>query len=146
MVKKSSKKERSDIASAIDNIIDTSIFEGGNETFDFETLKLLEQIEMTATMNSVTTQETLGTLNTGEDNTFNATFTPEGSSAINSMSYDGTNLSVIFRGKDTVYEYMLSEDSLADVIDELYATLVDGEGSVGSLINSMIRKNQLQLV
>lgn len=146
MVNKSSKKECSDIASAIDNIIDTSIFEGGNETFDFETLKLLEQIEMTATMNSVTTQETLGTLNTGEDNTFNATFTPEGSSAINSMSYDGTNLSVIFRGKDTVYEYMLSEDSLADVIDELYATLVDGEGSVGSLINSMIRKNQLQLV
>jgi hypothetical protein len=97
-------------------------------------------------MNSVTTQEMLGTLNTGDDNTFEATFTPEGSSAISAMSYNGDTLSVTFRGREDAYEYMLSDEALGDIIDELYATLVDAEGSVGSLVNRMIRNNQLKLV
>jgi hypothetical protein len=146
MVKQSKSPEDPKITSAIDNLINSSLFGEFNESFDLETLKLLEQIEMTATMNSVTTQELLGTLNTGEDNTFNATFTPEGSTAISAISYDGNNLNVTFRGNDTVYEYMLSEEALGDIVDELYATLVDAEGSMGSLINQMLRSNKLQLV
>jgi hypothetical protein len=138
--------EELDIASTIDDIIETSVFDGFNESLDPKTLKLLEEIEMTATMNSVTTQEMLGTLNTGDDNTFEATFTPEGSSAISAMSYNGDTLSVTFRGREDAYEYMLSDEALGDIIDELYATLVDAEGSVGSLVNRMIRNNQLKLV
>lgn len=141
MVKKSS------ITRVVDELINTDIFSGYNEQLDNETLKLLEIYEMQSTMNSVTTMPAMGQLDVGPDNTFGATFTEEGSSAISSMSYMGELLDVTYRSNpDMTYQYTVIEDILSDIMNEVRSTLVDGEGSVGSLISRLKNSNAIQLV
>lgn len=141
MVKKSS------ITRVVDELINTDIFSGYNEQLDNETLKLLEIYEMQSTMNSVTTMPAMGQLDVGPDNTFGATFTEEGSSAISSMSYMGELLDVTYRSNpDMTYQYTVTEDILSDIMNEVRSTLVDGEGSVGSLISRLKNSNAIQLV
>lgn len=146
MVVRSRHKEDNDYSSMIDDLIETSFLESGYETLDSETLKLIEDYEMTATMNSITTQPKLGQLNIGQD-CFNASFTPEGSSAIERMTYNDEILTVTFRrSPGTQYEYIIpSMRTLSNIMEEVQATLVEGEGSVGRMIQSLIRNNEIQL-
>lgn len=147
MVKKSSPRRPDKITSVIDDLIDLDFIPSCNEEFDLETLKLLEEYEMQSTMNSVETQTAMGQLDVGPDNTFQATFTEEGSTPIQSMSYMNDLLTVVFRSNPgTEYQYIVPVDTLTQIIDEVRSTLVEGEGSVGRLINSLIRSNTLQLV
>jgi hypothetical protein len=148
MVRKSSRRRRStDITSLVDSLIDTELFSCYNEELDLETLKLLEIYEMQSTMNSVDTMPAMGQLDVGPNNTFSATFTEEGSSAIQSVSYLGEMLDVIYRSNPSViYQYTATEDTLSDIMKEVQATLVDGEGSVGSIISRLKNSNAIQLV
>lgn len=117
------------------------------EELDFDTLKLLEDYEMQSTMNSVETMAKLGQLQMGDNNTFIATFTEEGSSALLSLSYVNDLLNVVFRKSPSMeYQYAISENDLMDLIEEVEATLIDGEGSVGRKIQSLISNNKVQLV
>jgi hypothetical protein len=147
MVRKSSRRRSSDITSLVDSLIDTEVFSCYNEELDLETLKLLEIYEMQSTMNSVDTMPAMGQLDVGPNNTFSATFTEEGSSAIQSVSYMGEMLDVIYRSNPSViYQYTATEDTLSDIMKEVQATLVDGEGSVGSIISRLKNSNAIQLV
>ena len=102
---------------------------------------------MQSTMNSVDTMPAMGQLDVGPNNTFSATFTEEGSSAIQSVSYMGEMLDVIYRSAaDVIYQYTATEDTLSDIMKEVQATLVDGEGSVGSIISRLKNSNAIQLV
>jgi hypothetical protein len=116
------------------------------EMLNSDTLKILENYEMESVMNSVETQSDMGQLNVGPNNTFKATFTEAGSSAISFMSYLNEQLTVKFRNSAREYQYLVSESSLNEIMDEVRATLVEGEGSVGALIQRMTRQNIIQLV
>jgi hypothetical protein len=134
-----------------DILPDTLLDEDGfpvveQEYLDPDTLKILENYEMESVMNSVETQATMGQLNVGPDNTFEATFTESGSSAISFMSYMDDKLTVKFRKSTQDYQYLVSESVLAEIMDEVRATLIDGEGSVGAMIQRMTRQNIIQLV
>lgn len=126
----------------------SSGFLNGNlyEEFDDEIFKLMENLEMQSTMNSIETMQALGQLDSDGKN-FVASFTEEGSSAVMSMSYNNDSLFVTFRkSPDTTYQYVLTEKVRSDIYDEVVATLVDGEGSVGRLIQGLISSNQIHLV
>lgn len=147
MVKKSSRRRSTDITSVVDDLMNSDIFSGYNEQLDNETLQLLEIYEMQTTMNSVNTMPSMGQLDVGPENTFSATFTEEGSSAISSMSYMGELLNVVYRSNpEMTYQYTATDAILSDIMDEVQATLVEGEGSVGSLISRLKNSNSIQLV
>jgi hypothetical protein len=116
------------------------------ELLDSDTLKILENYEMESVMNSVETQPTMGQLNVGPNNTFEATFAEAGSSAISFMSYMNEQLTVRFRNSTREYQYLVSDSALTEIMAEVRATLVDAEGSVGTLIQRMTRQNIIQLV
>jgi hypothetical protein len=126
----------------------SSDFLNGNlhEEFDDEIFKLMENLEMQATMNSVKTKKALGQLDSDGKN-FIATFTEEGSSAIASMSYTNDSLYVTFRkSMQNTYQYMVSEEVRSVLYKEVIDTLVDGEGSVGRKVQNLIATNQIHLV
>lgn len=144
MVVKSKRRRNSSI---MDELF-SSGFRNGNlyEEFDPEIFTLLENLEMQSTMNSVKTHQTLGQLDTDGKN-FVATFTEEGSSAIENLRYLNDFLHVTFRNSpQTTYQYMISENVRKDLYREVINTLVDGEGSVGRKIQSLIATNQIHLV
>lgn len=117
------------------------------EQLDFDTLKLLEDYEMQSTMNSVKTMPKMGELQMGDNNTFIASFTEEGSSAVQTVSYLNDLLNVVFRKSPSMeYSYAISESDRLDLLEEVEATLIEGEGSVGRMIQSLIRTNKVQLV
>lgn len=135
------------LADAIDDLIETEVFPDCNEILDDETLKLLDEYDMESTMNSVQTNMAMGQLVAGSNNTFAATFTEQGSSSIATMSYDGSMLNVTFRtNPQTEYSYNVPEGTLVTIREEVNATLIDGEGSVGKLMNSLIRNQSIQLI
>lgn len=130
-----------------DDLLDEDSFPVSyQEILDSDTLKILENYEMESVMNSVETQPTMGQLNVGLNNTFEATFAEAGSSAISFMSYMDDKLTVKFRNSTREYQYMISESALTEIMNEVRSTLVDGEGSVGALIQRMTRQNIIQLV
>jgi hypothetical protein len=130
-----------------DDLLDEDSFpEVHQEMLDSDTLKILENYEMESVMNSVETQSDMGQLNVGPDNTFEATFAEAGSSAISYMSYMNEKLTVKFRNSSREYQYLVSDTSLTEIMDEVRATLIDSEGSVGTLIQRMTRQNTIQLV
>jgi len=145
MILKPTKKDEK-LASAIDALIMTDVIPSCNETLDPETLKLLNEYEMEATMNSVKTKPVMGELMEGPNNTFSATFTDEGSSSIRTMTYDGNMLNVTFRVNPQTYQYNVPADVLTRIREEVNTTLIEAEGSVGKLINTLIRNNSIQLI
>jgi hypothetical protein len=144
MVTKSRKRK---VSSSIDELFSSGFSNGGvYEEFDSEIFDLMEKLEMQATMNSIETQQTLGQLDSDGKN-FVATFTEAGSSAIQTMSYSDEALFVTFRkSPEMVYQYMLSEATREQIYNEIISTLVEGEGSVGRLIQNMISTNKIHLV
>jgi hypothetical protein len=59
----------------------------------------------------------------------------------------GEMLDVIYRSNPSViYQYTATEDTLSAIMKEVQATLVDGEGSVGSIISRLKNSNAIQLV
>ena len=83
---------------------------------------------------------------TGTPENWEAVFTENGSSAIQSMSYNGETLTVSFASNpDKYYDYSLTQD----VANEFYREVgfvVDGEGSIGKLFHEMTRSNKIQLI
>jgi hypothetical protein len=144
MVTRSKKKK---VSSSMDELFSSDFHNGGvYEEFDAEIFNLMEKLEMQATMNSIETQRDLGQLDSDGKN-FVATFTEEGSSAVQSMSYANDSLFVTFRkSPDMSYQYMLSDTIRKQIYDEVISTLVDGEGSVGRKIQNLISTNQIHLV
>jgi hypothetical protein len=55
-------------------------------------------------------------------------------------------LTVRFRNSTREYQYLVSDSALTEIMAEVRATLVDAEGSVGTLIQRMTRQNIIQLV
>lgn len=147
MIKKSRKQQETDVADVIDNLIETEFIPTCNEELDEETLKLLDEYDMESTMNSVETQTEMGQLMVGENQSFSAVFTPSGSSSVSTMAYDGNMLRVTFRtNPKNEYSYTASEAVLEQIREEVDATLIDGEGSVGKLMNSLLNNRSIQLI
>lgn len=145
MVRKSMKKGGRNIPALIDDLMNDGFFSSyGGENLD-NLSQLLEEFEMQSTMNAIVTMEALGELDSDGRN-FIASFTEQGSSAIMKMSYTGEFLNVIFRkSPQTEYQYIISEDQRNRIYNEVTSTLVDGEGSVGRLIQSMVSTQQIKL-
>jgi hypothetical protein len=146
MVSKSMKKGGRNIPVLIDDLMNGGFFSSyERETLDDDLSLLLEEFEMQSTMNAIVTMKALGELDSDGLN-FIASFTEQGSSAIMKMSYTGEFLNVIFRkSPQTEYQYIISEDQRNRIYNEVTSTLIDGEGSVGRLIQSMISTQQIKL-
>lgn len=142
-----SNTKAENFADVIDDLIATEVFPSCNETLDDQTLKIINGYEMEATMNTIETQQDMGTLVVGEGDNFSATFTEMGSSSIMTMSYDGSMLSVTFRSKPQMdYNYTVNSEALSQIRNEVESTLIEAEGSVGGLMNTLIRGNLIQLI
>lgn len=117
-----------------------------HEQFDNDMLNLLYGIEM-GMLSSVKTQETLGELSVGEKGSFVATFKHEGSSSIQYMQMSRDNLVIAFRrNPNKYYNYSITPEIRNQVFNEVKATLIDGEGSVGRLVQNLIHSNKIQLI
>lgn len=118
-----------------------------HENFDDETLKLLHGIEMEL-LDPIKTQKEFGELSVGDGGSFVATFTVEGSSSIQYLQMSPKdNLVIAFRrNPNKYYQYVVKPEIKKQIFDEVKATLVEGEGSVGRLVQSLIRSNKLQLI
>jgi hypothetical protein len=140
------KKGGRNIPVLIDDLMNGGFFSSyERETLDDDLSLLLEEFEMQSTMNAIVTMKALGELDSDGLN-FIASFTEQGSSAIMKMSYTGEFLNVIFRkSPQTEYQYIISEDQRNRIYNEVTSTLIDGEGSVGRLIQSMISTQQIKL-
>ena len=116
------------------------------EVIDQETLDLINKIIMATTLNQVNpvygsyTESVTG---------FTATFTEVGSSAIESISLEKDNLSVVFRNNNagsTAYVYNAPSTAVETLYDEIVNVLQEGEGSVGKVFNRLVRENKIQLL
>lgn len=83
---------------------------------------------------------------TGTPENWEAVLTENGSSAIQSISYNGETLMVSFAtNPDKTYEYGLTKEVATELYEEV-VSVVDGEGSIGKLFHEMTRSNKIQLI
>ena len=116
------------------------------EVIDQETLELINKIIMATTLNQV--NPVYGSY-TESATGFTATFTEVGSSAIESISLEKDNLSVVFRNNNagsTAYVYNAPSTAVETLYDEIVNVLQEGEGSVGKVFNGLVRENKIQLL
>ena len=116
------------------------------EVLDQETLDLINEIIMATTLNRVNPVYGSYTENmTG----FTATFTEVGSTAIESISLEKDNLSVVFRNNNAgsaAYVYNAPSTAVETLYNEIVNVLQEGEGSVGKVFNQLVRENKIQLL
>lgn len=116
------------------------------EDLDYETLKLIEELEMTATLTTV--NQTYGSY-TENATGYTATFTEVGSGALESISLDNDTLTVVFRSGNSgapAYTYNATPEALAPLYNEIVNVLQEGEGSIGRVFNQLVRENKIQLI
>lgn len=111
------------------------------ETFDPELMNMINVM----TQHEVTTNR--GTF-TPQGYSWGAQFTEEGSGAIRFISYneEEQNLSVEFSTSNVVYNYVPLNDSAEQLRKEALSVIQDNQGSIGTLLNQLLRNNQLQLL
>ena len=100
---------------------------------------------MTATMTTV--NQTFGSFMENADG-YSATFTQLGSDAIAAINVNGDTLTVNFRHSNNTSEYTYNApaSAVSALYDEVVSVLCNGEGSVGRIVNQMIRTNKIQLI
>ena len=79
---------------------------------------------------------------------YTATFTEAGSSAIQSITLNNDNISVVFRNNrnTTAYDYNATQEALEPLYTEVVNVLQEGEGSIGRVFNQLVRDNKIQLI
>jgi len=116
------------------------------ETLDYQTLQMIEEIIMPATLTNV--NATYGSY-TENATGYTATFTEVGSSALESISLDNDTLTVVFRSgnKGTpAYTYNATPEDLGPLYNEIVNVLQEGEGSIGRVFNQLVRDNKIQMI
>jgi hypothetical protein len=79
---------------------------------------------------------------------YTANLTELGSSAVESVSLCDDTLTVVFRHShdSTAYTYNATPEAKETLYKELVNVLSDREGSLGVVINQLIRQNKIQLI
>lgn len=131
-------------SSDADFFLDVPTYSGMiEEVLDQETLDLINEIIMATTLNQV--NPVYGSY-TESITGFTATFTEVGSTAIESISLEKDNLSVVFRNNNAAYVYNAPSAAVETLYNEIVNVLQEGEGSVGKVFNQLVRENKIQLL